>query len=148
MSQDLRQDAEFIITHLNTIRQILRRSTDMSIAESGLTAPQISLLKTLVDSDGLTLKELSEKMGLAHSTVSGIVDRLSRQNFVQRRTDPDDKRYTRIYADQSVKEFVTSTHRLQQLQPLIEALGHASSEDRQIILAGLAALQRLLENQP
>ncbi len=145
MSQDLRQDAEYIVTHLNAIRQILRRSTDVSIAESGLTAPQISLLKALVDSDGLTLKELSETLGLAHSTVSGIVDRLSRQHFVQRRPDPDDKRYTRIYADERVKQFVTATYRFQQLQPLLEALGRASDEERETILDGLAILQGLLE---
>ena len=35
--------------------------------------------------DGLSVKELSRRMGLSHSTVSGIVDRLERRGLVARR---------------------------------------------------------------
>jgi len=37
----------------------------------------------LVDSGGLSLKLLSEKVSLAHSTVSGIVDRLEKRGMVK-----------------------------------------------------------------
>jgi DNA-binding MarR family transcriptional regulator len=42
---------------------------------------------------GLSLSDLSEKMGLAHSTVSEIVGRLERDGVLRRTTRPEDRRY-------------------------------------------------------
>ena len=45
---------------------------------------------------GLSLSDLSEKMGLAHSTVSEIVGRLERDGVLRRTTRPEDRRYAQI----------------------------------------------------
>ena len=47
-----------------------------------MTVPQVNALEELTRVDGLSLKALSARMGLSHSTVSGIVDRLGRRGFV------------------------------------------------------------------
>ena len=78
---------QLIAASFNVIHAILRRGQQRDIAAIGLTGPQVSLLQTLAISDGLTLKQLSERLGLAHSTVSGIVDRLERKAMVSRRPD-------------------------------------------------------------
>jgi DNA-binding MarR family transcriptional regulator len=46
-------------------------------------------------------------MGLAHSTVSGIVDRLEHKKLVHRQLDLQDRRYIRICLNQAVREYMT-----------------------------------------
>src|SRR5258708_12342280 len=109
-SDTLLREAEIIIKHMEAIRSILDMAEEQDIASSGLTLPQIAVLRHLNAEDGLSLKELSERLGLAHSTVSGIVDRLERRGLLHRRPDANDKRFTRIYADPKVTEYVTTTY--------------------------------------
>jgi len=89
---------------LDAIRTMLKRSGLADIATSGLPPQQINLIKELTRQDGLTLNELSARMGLAHSTISGIVDRLEHKKLVHRRPDPQNRRYIRICLDQAVGE--------------------------------------------
>jgi DNA-binding MarR family transcriptional regulator len=66
-------------------------------------------MRALVQSDGMSLKELSAHLGLAHSTVSGIVDRLQERGLVERRTSETDGRVTRIGVTRRVRDFVHDT---------------------------------------
>src|SRR5216684_5264991 len=102
--ETLLREAEIIIKHMEAIRAILDMAEEQDIASSGLTLPQIAVLRQLTTEDGLSLKELSQRLGLAHSTVSGIVDRLERRGFLHRQLDAKDRRFTRIYADPKVTE--------------------------------------------
>ena len=45
---------------------------------------------------GMTISELGEHLGLAHSTVSGLVDRLERDGWTVRRKCDTDRRQNRI----------------------------------------------------
>ena len=94
------------------------------------------------DAGGLSLSELSEHMGLAHSTVSGIVTRLERLGLVQRRTRLEDRRYLRIDFTDRVREW----HDLPALGlgPLAAALELATEDERATVMTGLAVLERLL----
>src|SRR5689334_18601946 len=105
----LLHEAEAIAKYLRDIRSILTRSQDMDIAGMSLTAPQVVVIRELVTSPGMSLKELSKRVGLAHSTVSGIVDRLERDSLVYRQVDPEDKRITRIYVTQMVLDYTNQT---------------------------------------
>ena len=49
-------------------------------------------MHVLVHSEGISLRALSKELGLAHSTVSGIVDRLEKRGMVVRQTDEADRR--------------------------------------------------------
>jgi DNA-binding MarR family transcriptional regulator len=143
--QELRREAEAIVDHLRAIRLILKRPIAEAIAASGLTAPQVGALKALAGGDPQSLKDLCSRLGLAHSTVSGIVDRLERRGLVRRETDPQDRRLTRIVVTDEVKTFLATGAELHHPAPLIEALRRASDEERSRILEGLTTLRRLLE---
>lgn len=142
--QKLLGEAEVIIEHLRAIRLILKRPIAEAIAESGLTAPQVGLLRALAGG-GLSLKELGARLGLAHSTVSGIVDRLERKGLVRRESDARDRRSTMIVPSEAVTTYVKNAAALHRPGSLVEALRSASAEDRSVILAGLASLRRVLE---
>ena len=61
---------------LRAIQHALRKPLDAQVARGGLTPPQTAVMHEVVARHGISLKELSKRLSLAHSTVSGIVDRL------------------------------------------------------------------------
>ena len=137
--------AEEIDLHLKAVRRILRRPVEAEFARGDLTGPQRSVMHVLVQSDGVSLKDLSRQVGLAHSTVSGIVDRLEKQGLVERKTDTGDGRISRIAASKAVREFLRDTLPGLTIHPLIEALRRAKPADRDKILDGLRTLRRIVE---
>ena len=129
------------------LRQMLRRPIAQDMAQIALTVPQMQTLSVLVQSDGLTMKELSERLRLAHSTVSGIIDRLERQHLVQRTIDPADRRYIRIRVSEVVRDYVQRVFPTRRASPLEAALASASPDERALIAQGLQTLRRLVEAQ-
>jgi len=133
--------------HLRAIRQILRQPVEAEFSRGGLTGPQRSVMHFLVNSGGLSLKELSRQVGLAHSTVSGIVDRLETQGLVERRTNETDRRVTRIVPSKLVRDYVRNTLPSLTVNPLTDALRRASPGERIAIAEGLRILLRVLQGK-
>jgi DNA-binding MarR family transcriptional regulator len=147
IDEALQQEAELLAKYLTDIRAILKRTQDTEIAAAGLTLPQVDVLRELTNANGLSLKELSKRLGLVHSTVSGIVDRLEQRGFVQRRADPDDKRFTRIYASQNVMEYADRTMYSWRGNVIAKALQQATPAEREQIVKGIAKLYDLLAGE-
>jgi DNA-binding MarR family transcriptional regulator len=103
-------------------------------------------MHALVESGGMSLKALSAHLGLAHSTVSGIVDRLEKRGLVQRQADKADQRVTHIAVTPRVRDFVRGTLPGLSIHPLVEALRRADPAQRRAIAGGLKVLRNLLEN--
>jgi DNA-binding MarR family transcriptional regulator len=143
MSKRIALLAQEIDQHLRAIRQELRRPVEAEFAKGRLTGPQRSVMQVLVNSSGLSLKELSRQVGLAHSTVSGIVDRLEKQGLVERQTDGRDRRVTKIDASSRVRDFMRNTLPALEVHPIEEALSRAKPSERAAILEGLRILRRL-----
>ena len=66
-----------------------------SAREYGLT-PQQGQLLCLLMSKPYGMGELGEVLGLAKSSLSGLVDRTARRGLVRRETDPSDSRAVRV----------------------------------------------------
>jgi DNA-binding MarR family transcriptional regulator len=66
-------------------------------SEDGLTIPQMRLLWTLRDEDGLPVGSLADRLSVNPSTITGHVDRLVRQGLVRREEDSVDRRMVRNY---------------------------------------------------
>ena len=146
-------DARAISDHLAAIRKLLRESVraQADVYPVPLTGPQVLALEILVDhardaGEGLSLSELSRRMGLAHSTVSGIVTRLEQRGLLRRAAHPDDGRFVRIELTEPVKRWLGRDLPAARLAPLSEVLRNASKDERAAVLEGLATLERLLEN--
>jgi len=149
--------AEEIDLHLKAVRQILRRPVEAEFARGGLTGPQRSVMHVVVQSEGISskgisskgisLKELSKQVALAHSTVSGIVDRLEKQGLLERKTDSNDGRISLIAASKAVLDFLRDTLPSLTIHPLVEALRRAKPAERDKILNGLRTLRRIVEKR-
>jgi len=142
---ELLREAEEVESAVRAMYRLLRRPFDPDIARSGLTVPQMNALEELTREDGLSLKELSARMALSHSTVSGIVDRLERRELVGREPDQKDRRYSRIFLSEEVREYVRRMRPSRRSGPIPKALEFASAEEKAQILGGVATLRRLLE---
>jgi DNA-binding MarR family transcriptional regulator len=142
---DLALQADEIEATLRAVRRLLWRPLEADIERGGLTAPQVAALAELAAADGPSLKELSRRLALSHSTVSGIVDRLERRGLVHRRPDPADGRSTRIVLAEPVREYLARTLPARRRGPVLAALRRASAEERARVRDGLATLRRLLE---
>lgn len=136
--------AQEIDTHLRVIRREMRTSLASAIDRGGLTAPQRAIMQILVGVESLSLKELSLRAELAHSTVSGIVDRLEKRGLLTRKPDPKDARSSRIAVTKPVRTFVRQKLPELTMQPLIVAVGKATPAERAKILEGLRTLRRAL----
>ena len=143
----MRQLALEIEQHLTAIRQEIRRPVEAEFAKGGLTGPQRSVMQALVRSGGGSLKELTTQVGLAHSTTSGIVDRLEKRGLVERQPNLDDRRHTRITVSGEVREFMEKKYPVIAAHPIFDALRKAGATERNDIVTGIRALRRRLEEQ-
>ncbi len=137
--------AEQLERDLSGIRRALRRPLDAEVAKGDLTGPQMNVMRVVVRSDGISLKDLSQAVSLAHSTVSGIVDRLEKRGMIERQADAAVGRVRRIYPTAVVKEFVRNEIPALKRRPLEEALERVSPAERATIGSAIRLLREILE---
>lgn len=142
---DLMRLAQEIDDVMRVVRKAVRRPMDVEIARGGLTGPQVSVMQALVEKNGASLMELSAAVGMAHSTVSGIVDRLEKRGMAERKVDTKDRRFTKIVASQVVQDYVKKTMPSVLLHPIVEALERAKPAQREMIMEGCRLLRRLID---
>ncbi len=145
--QEVLQAVEEIEQHLRVIHRERYRVIEDDERRESLTAPQrqaMIILTQTTHADGMTVKELSEHMGLAQSTVSGIVDRLERKRLLHRHTISTDRRATRLEVSAEVQAYVQQRLPAHLQSPLLDAVQRASRAERSAILLGLTTLRRLL----
>ena len=73
-----------------------RRVTKEVARRADLTGPQLTVLKVLEGLGDLSLSELSERIRAQNSTVTGIIDRMEREDLVVRSRSTEDRRVVRI----------------------------------------------------
>jgi len=111
----------------------------------GFTGPQIGLIIGLHKNPYITLKEMSECLGLSKSTVSGMVDRLVGQGVVVREIPEDNRRTVRLSLSPDFKK----NNVLKDLADkyINDSLKDASEEDLDKIITGLEILHRLIRTE-
>jgi DNA-binding MarR family transcriptional regulator len=75
----------------------LRARLDRELQAAGLRLGQYQLLRLLWESDGLTPRELADRLVVEMPTVTRTVQRLIRDGFARREAHPMDARSVRIY---------------------------------------------------
>jgi MarR family transcriptional regulator, organic hydroperoxide resistance regulator len=141
---DVLQDAQEVAGHIRALDRAVNRQIHHDVARSGLTGPQVRTIEVLYDSGPLSVKDLSAKLHLSHSTVSGIVDRLARRQLVRREPHPEDRRVSRVAVTREVMRYARSApQRL--LSPLADALRDVRPAERKQIIETLKRLAALVD---
>jgi DNA-binding MarR family transcriptional regulator len=78
-------------SHNMILAEVRRRLAD------DCTMPRFDLLANLAREDGQTLAALSRRMLVTAGNLTGLVDRAERDGVVERRSDPQDRRLSRVH---------------------------------------------------
>jgi len=108
MSKQINQDI-VISEIMQSLRRIIKAIQDYSQEVSnkfGVTGPQLWALKTVSQSGKLSLGELSERMYLHPSTITGVVDRLEKKGYVVRGRGEEDRRVIKVQLTTEGKRLV------------------------------------------
>jgi DNA-binding MarR family transcriptional regulator len=99
MSDSTQEGLGFVV---HDVARMMRWEFDRRASGLKLTRSQWSVLAHLLRNDGIQQKELAEQMDITAITLTGLLDRMERDGWVERRADPDDRRAKRIYLTEKV----------------------------------------------
>lgn len=79
------------------LSRLFGRVFDRRAAPLGLTRVQWRALKRIHQSEGITQAELADLLDMEPIAVGRVIDRLQKAGFLERRSDPDDRRVWRLH---------------------------------------------------
>lgn len=92
---DFENSIGFIV---NRTARAFVKALDLELHEQvGITVGQWKVIVMLVKHNGLTQKEIADKLGLESPTLIPIIDKMEKEELVVRKVDPSDRRNNRIY---------------------------------------------------
>ena len=94
-----------------TVRKVTRAYRE-EIASLGLTHGQFFLIVAIMEEEGLLPSELADKTSHDRATITGLLDRLEKDGWIERRPDKRDRRSLRVYLTPRASKQRESTLRL------------------------------------
>lgn len=85
---------------------IKKRGRDI-LVDFGITNPQFNALLALRDNPNITMGDLCDKLFLACSTATDLVDRMEKNGFLERKRDSQDRRVIRLSISERGKEVIS-----------------------------------------
>ena len=133
-----------IFKSLKRVGLRIKQSMGQHFNAMNLTGPQGMMMGILSHDGEMKISELSEKLGLSNSTVSGIIDRLEKQGLVERTRSLDDRRV--VYVNVSSEFRKNSKENFCKVEKTFEdIMTKATTEEVEIILKGLTTLEQILD---
>jgi DNA-binding MarR family transcriptional regulator len=96
IAPEIKADVDPIIEAVLYLYTEGRRITKELARRANLTGPQLNVLKMLEGVGDLSLSELSDRIRAQNSTVTGIIDRMEREDLVVRARSTEDRRVVHI----------------------------------------------------
>ncbi|WP_088186183.1 MarR family transcriptional regulator [Desulfosporosinus sp. FKA] len=84
--------SKYICYKLSRVMRKLYRYYESNLSTYGITPSQFYVLTVVWENDGLKFKDLAKRLEMDGSTLTSILDRMERQDLVERRDDPEDRR--------------------------------------------------------
>ncbi|MBA4602643.1 MarR family winged helix-turn-helix transcriptional regulator [Thermoactinomyces mirandus] len=124
---------------LRKISVIVKRKGREILNHFPVTPPQLTALLLLRDEGDLTIGELSQKMFLACSTMTDMIDRMEKNGVVKRVKDENDRRVVRIHLLDKGRQIIHEVLAARR-QYLANVLSHLSYEETEQIKTHLSVL--------
>lgn len=135
-----------IISMEKDVRDIcvkIRKKGREILSEFDITIPQFNALLYLVFDGEMTLGELSQKMYLACSTITDLLDRMERAELVKRYKDEKDKRVYRVKVLDKGNALIEQVLRHRR-EYIAESIKDLSPERQELLAQSLTLLNSLL----
>lgn len=126
------------------LEQCLRRSFEDCKVK--ITIPQSLVISALMKHGKMKISELSERIYLSNSTVSGIVDRLEKQQLVIRERSNEDRRIVYVKLTPKFEHFLRDVNKKAE-QIFSGLLDSASPEEIGRIIEGLETLEKIIASR-
>ncbi|MFP5114449.1 MarR family winged helix-turn-helix transcriptional regulator [Bacillaceae bacterium C204] len=124
---------------LRYISGIIKQKGREMLSTYTITPPQFIALQWLFEDGDMTIGDLSNKMYLACSTTTDLVDRMEKNLLVERVKNPNDRRVVRIHLLEEGKRIIDEVIKKRQAY-LEEVLVDFSSEEIQLLQKSLTKL--------
>ncbi|NVK43560.1 MAG: MarR family transcriptional regulator [Oceanospirillaceae bacterium] len=138
MSRKPDQSDEVLVALRRIMRAVDMHSRRLA-SEYGLTGPQAQVLKTVIESGGLTAGALARRVSLSQATITDILKRLEQRGLVVRERCSDDRRRVNVRATTDAEEILSTAPPL--LQDTFVARFEQLERWEQLML--LSSLQRI-----
>lgn len=114
--------------------------------KQGITMPQGMVVHLLMTESEMKITDISKALGLTNSTISGIIDRLEKQDIVIRERSKEDKRIVNVrLTDKFMKE--KSSFKELATEQVSKLLVEAKEEEVDKILDALKLLYEVLNRK-
>ncbi|NHC40809.1 MarR family transcriptional regulator [Bacillus sp. MM2020_1] len=143
-SQKANGDIEIVANiekDLRYISGIIKQKGREMLSTYTITPPQFVALQWLFEDGDMTIGELSNKMYLACSTTTDLVDRMEKNLLVERVKNPNDRRVVRIHLLEEGKRIIDEVIKKRQGY-LEEVLVNFSTEEIQLLQKSLTKLHQ------
>ena len=81
---------------LNVLSRRISRLYNSRCLKFGITAPQSFVIFDVMDHEGSSVKDIASRIQLDSPAVTGLIDRLVKENLIKRIEDPSDRRSLQI----------------------------------------------------
>lgn len=122
--------------------RLLRRLFDERVRDLGLTAAQARLLLSLDRQPGQNQAFYADQLEVEPITLTRIVDRMEEAGWLDRRSDPADRRARRLHLTAKSKGVVTQLRGIVEMM-FEQVLDGLCSEEQELLMA---MLERIGEN--
>ncbi|MCP3741266.1 MarR family winged helix-turn-helix transcriptional regulator [Rossellomorea sp. BNER] len=136
----------FIEKDLRYISSIIKQKGREILSQYTITPPQFVALQWLFEAGDMTIGELSNKMYLACSTTTDLVDRMEKNELVVRVKDEKDRRVVRIHLLKEGERIIEEVIKKRQ-HYLQEVLKNFSPEEVQSLNENLTKLHQEIKSE-
>lgn len=135
-----------VIRVLKQVMDTVKQNMGHQFKEMHLTGPQGMMMGILARYGEMKISELSGKLGLSNSTVSGMIDRLEKQGLIERTRSKEDRRVVYVSVTPEFKRSIGE--RFNEVERKFEAMmDKATPEELEKVLQGLDTLKILMDRQ-
>jgi DNA-binding MarR family transcriptional regulator len=132
-------DQNFLFT-LGELYRLLRVYADKEARRFGITRAQWAVLVKIERSEGMKQSELAELMEMQPITLTRLIDKLCDNDWIERRSDPTDRRVNRLFLKKAGRALLGKLSGLRS-ELTANALDNIHPADAQRLLAQLQTIK-------
>lgn len=136
-----------VMKRIKKLKEMMHDNMAHMFKEVNLTGPQGMLVGILFKFGPQKISTITERMGLSMSTVSGILDRLERDQIISREKSESDRRVILIALTDTFKASASQAFSKMESR-FSDKLKKASDTEIETILEALSIMERLMSQQP
>lgn len=137
------EEIEALLRHVGAI--VRKRGRDI-LSHFDITPPQFDALLFLREHGELTMGELCQKMYLACSTATDLIDRMERNDLIERERDSEDRRVIRLKTKPKGLQIIEEVLKARKGY-LSTVLAQVEDEDKDQLIRALGQIHRLMTKE-